>query len=1321
MTDAQRIRILFLAASPGSMGQVNAGREAREIRETLRATAHRDSIELVERFAVRPGDLQRTFFEVRPHIVHFSGHGTTDEEIVLENDEGGAEPLGKRVLADLFRVHKDQVRVVVLNACHSRPQVEAISEHIECAIGMRRAIGSRAATEFSAAFYLAIGFGSSVQKAFESAIAQLRARGIPEDRTPQLVLRAGTDASQVVLIGSSSPPEVGLPLAAGAGMQIPSAALSELVEPGAPAEPNPASPASQAPSEPMGRGENRICTVMIIDLSSVAVLSARLDPSEVKDLLDRCQRAAAEPIEALGGYVDRRGGDGAIGVFGASRADEGDAERAVHAAIRLQAALAKIALPRGARAQKPSARVGISTGRVFAEVAGGTRGRGFTVTGEAVTAASRLQQAAALGEILIGRDTSRQIAGRFNVEPLPPVAALGQGEPIAAFRVLGPVPVQHGLSPRDFHGLDTKLVGRGAERQRLLDALDALVQERRAAHITLVGPPGVGRSRMLSEIVSSMAALGPIFILSAGQGSALAMSTTYGLAAALIRDRFRIPEGAPPEVILRRLRRGVRWLRARIGRAERGAERPPVSDALRAPSAAAPSSHDLDDALIQIAGLLDTQKASPAPGRWITPDLDGSAMKNRLVAAVASLVRFAAGLAPVVVLCDDAQWVDDASLDLLDEIVFRVEDLPVLVVCAARPDLHERRPHWGEGKATHRRVDLAPLEHRHIEEMIRDRLRRARYLSPGFVRSVAERAEGNPFILDETLRFLMDAGVIEAPGDGGPWIVHELGLGALTLPTTVQGIVQARLDRLDPPARAFLARAAVVGKTFWESAVEHLLRSGRGRAARPPKTAEIIALLRERQLVRVRETTTFAGERERVFADSATHEVACETLPAQVRRPLHLLVAGWLKERVPGSAHAALLALHYDLGGDLRAATEAHERAAAHASSLGQNAEALRHLLRASEILDELQEEASGEAAPDVPWRDQVRVRLDLGDVLRCLGRLDEAEAAYAKARAGILAGDPEAPRWEARADFRMALSLKVRGSTAAARELVERALALAKEGGIPEETPAMYALLTFLYRREQRPAESWRICLEGLRVCRSLRRPDDRFREIEVRALLGLAAGLYTRKRWIAAERTYRQAARIAAVTGDLDLLGRALNGVAVVLFARREYAGSRASFLESLRVKQKAGDLHQIAVAYTNLAELANEIGEHAAALQHARRSARLSEQIHAESDLGEIYRNLGAALAGLGQVEAAIDACLHALQMAEKAGPLYLPGIVETLVKICERAVARAPQGLPAPAKVVEVDQVMMAMRERSFVDIALRARIDGLRALLAAPSA
>src|SRR5262249_36272289 len=151
----------------------------------------------------------------------------------------------------------------------------------------------------------------------------------------------------------------------------------------------------------------------------------------------------------------------------------------------------------------------------------------------------------------------------------------------------------------------------------------------------------------------------------------------------------------------------------------------------------------------------------------------------------------------------------------------------VLVVCAARPELYERRPHWDDEKALHRRVELPPLERRHVEVMIRDRLQRvpASGLSTDFVRAVVEQAEGNPYILDETLRLLVDEGGITPGRDGGPWAVRGAGLGALKLPGTVKGIVQARLDRLDRPARVFLELAAVVGKTFWEGAVEALRRA----------------------------------------------------------------------------------------------------------------------------------------------------------------------------------------------------------------------------------------------------------------------------------------------------------------------------------------------------------------------------------------------------------------------------------------------------------------------------------------------------------------
>lgn len=188
-SNAPVTRILFLAANPDSTTPLHAGREVRRIRERLAVTAHRSAIEIVERWAVRPGDLQQALIEIQPHIVHFSGHGTTEYELMLEGDDGSPQPVGKGVLAELFRLRGGGVRMVVLSACHSLPQAEAIAEHVDCAIGMRRAIGSEAAAEFSAALYHAIGSGDFIPRAFESARLHLQVTGIPEHRTPHLVVR----------------------------------------------------------------------------------------------------------------------------------------------------------------------------------------------------------------------------------------------------------------------------------------------------------------------------------------------------------------------------------------------------------------------------------------------------------------------------------------------------------------------------------------------------------------------------------------------------------------------------------------------------------------------------------------------------------------------------------------------------------------------------------------------------------------------------------------------------------------------------------------------------------------------------------------------------------------------------------------------------------------------------------------------------------------------------------------------------------------------------------------------------------------------------
>jgi hypothetical protein len=212
-----RIKVLFLAANPGGTTPLALDEESREIKAKIRAAEYRDSLELLTEWAVRPDDLLQFLNQHRPTVVHFSGHGSQAAEIILLDKDRKPKPVNREALAALFRVLKGQIRLVVLNACFSRLQAESIAQEIDCVVGMGKAIGDQAAITFAASFYRALGFGASVQNAFDQAVVALQLEGIPEEATPQLLARPGVDPAQVILVGSPAQPAAGTGSAPGAG------------------------------------------------------------------------------------------------------------------------------------------------------------------------------------------------------------------------------------------------------------------------------------------------------------------------------------------------------------------------------------------------------------------------------------------------------------------------------------------------------------------------------------------------------------------------------------------------------------------------------------------------------------------------------------------------------------------------------------------------------------------------------------------------------------------------------------------------------------------------------------------------------------------------------------------------------------------------------------------------------------------------------------------------------------------------------------------------------------------------------------------------
>jgi tetratricopeptide (TPR) repeat protein len=308
-----------------------------------------------------------------------------------------------------------------------------------------------------------------------------------------------------------------------------------------------------------------------------------------------------------------------------------------------------------------------------------------------------------------------------------------------------------------------------------------------------------------------------------------------------------------------------------------------------------------------------------------------------------------------------------------------------------------------------------------------------------------------------------------------------------------------------------------------------------------------------------------------------------------------------------------------------------------------------------------------------------------------------------------------EPVQWDARIDHGLALVHQLRGDNVAARALLERAIMRASQSGLLAETPAMYAALAIVLRRERLRDESYRAALTGLRVCRSLSRASDGARDDVARLLLGVAAAQFGRERWVATERTYRQVLRVIGEQGNPDLLGRALNGIGATHLERRNFRRAREMFLRALRVKDRAGDLQQLAVGYSNLAAVACAMGEHAEARKQARRAIGLAEKIQARSDLADMYRHLATAQAGTGALEDALASGRTALAAALEAAPLYVADVASTFTRVCVQASAADAPAVRHRARAEA--RALLAIFAARFTDGDLAVRAEECRALLA----
>ena len=521
-----------------------------------------------------------------------------------------------------------------------------------------------------------------------------------------------------------------------------------------------------APLEAPASERRKLATLLFCDMSGSTAMGERVDAESVRSLMLSYFHEMREALERHGGTVEKFVGDAVLAVFGVPTAHEDDALRACRAALEMQARLATLNEQFEHRfGMRIALRIGLYTGEV---VAGDASSRETFVTGDPVNVAARLEQAAGPGEVLIGEPTLALVRSAVRAEAIEPLSARGKSEPVPAYRLLAVEDFEP--APR---GIRTRFTGREAQLDSLEQAFRRVVAGE-CRLFTIVGEPGVGKSRLVEEFLSQVPTRARVVggsCLSYGDG------ITYWAVAQIVRDLAGIEDEHSP--------------------AEEQA-------LLEAQVARLPNAQVVAARVAQLLGLSDI----PATG-------------EETAAAIGDFLAAGAGNRPMVVLVDDIQWAEPTLLDLLAGLPAAIADAPILLLCLARPELLDHRRDWPVT------LELEPFDERDVGMLLDGLLGTA---DAGVGARLAAASGGNPLFVEELVAMLVDDGVLILQ-DGACKLAGDLD--ALALPASLHALLGARLDALEPLVRGTLERGAIEGEVFHRGATVELSPPAAQASVRP--------------------------------------------------------------------------------------------------------------------------------------------------------------------------------------------------------------------------------------------------------------------------------------------------------------------------------------------------------------------------------------------------------------------------------------------------------------------------------------------------------
>jgi class 3 adenylate cyclase/tetratricopeptide (TPR) repeat protein len=982
--------------------------------------------------------------------------------------------------------------------------------------------------------------------------------------------------------------------------------------------------------------ERRRVTVLFADLSGYTAVAERMDPEAVKTLVDGALRRLGQEVERFGGTVDKYIGDNVMAIFGAPVAHEDDAERAVRAGLGMQEAMTDVnaALPSGVDFQL---RVGINTGEVLA----GAVGASYTVVGDTVNVASRLQSAARPGSVTVGERTMQATRQAVEYEALAPLALKGKSERVPAWevdRLIAAHPVGRGESARE-----APLVGRDYEISTLESRFEKVVGERRPQLVTLVGEAGVGKSRMLREFERKLTEGEPRAYVSTGRCLPYGGGVVYWALAEILRAECGILETDTSDEAWRKL---VRFMEH-------------VLEASGQPDA---------EVAERKAALIGRSLGMDVPPELARAEGDDpERVREAFFSALRSGIEALAGMHPLVLAFEDIHWADGGMLDAIEHLARWVR-APLMLVCLTRDELLERRPDFGGGRRNSTRLFLEPLAPADTGALVAALLPEHGQQGEAIVSTVVERSGGNPLFAEEMVRRLAEGG----------------GDRPAELPDTVQGVLAARLDALEPFERKLVQQAAVVGRTFWEGSLALVARE-EGR-----DLSSALVALQDKDILAPSAEGRLAGERELAFKHVLIRDVAYEMLPKVVRSRKHFEVGSFIEQRAGDRADEVtpLLAEHYgraaSLGREggvppdelqemLERAVRFLEEAGDSACDLFSNAEAASHYRHARELA------ADGDAA--------VLARIDekLGGVSLRLGRVNQAIEVWQE----CLEYHRGQEVLDRVADLhrKIGYALSQKGDRAAAIEHYQKGINLLKDGQPRIELVRLYEEAAWLYLHTGDNMLAIYASEKALRLAERL--GEDRAAS-RAHGIFGRVFGRIGDNE--KARENLERAVDLArgAEPGEtilaLAALGRHLET------AEADAAGALAAYEEALAMAERTGNLPAQVELQSSLAQLAAYRADWGRTAAAAAASAELAEREGLEGKLCLPYALQALLLWRNGELEEATQLYRRAHELAERVGwselsfqTLYglaltlrdagdLSGAKATLdsaVDICERA--------------------------------------------------